>query len=142
MPQDKLFLGYNPGLDGLRGTAILSVMAYHAQTPFFRGGFIGVDIFFVLSGFLISSLLVSEFDRCNAVSLKNFYMRRLLRLAPALIGLLVIFCVASSLFLSAQKANSNYIDSLIALAYLSNWARALSIHPPDFLGHTWSLSIE
>ncbi|MHB1246457.1 MAG: acyltransferase family protein [Sulfuriferula sp.] len=102
----------------------------------------GVDIFFVLSGFLISSLLVSEYDRFGKVSLKKFYMRRVLRLGPALIALLIVFCIASFVLLDEKKATSNYVDALISLAYLSNWARAFSIHPPDFLGHTWSLSIE
>lgn len=142
MVQEKFLLKYSPELDGLRGAAILSVMAYHAQAPFLKGGFIGVDVFFVLSGFLITSLLVSEYDNYRSVNLKHFYMRRVLRLAPALIVLLIIFCLASFLFLSNQQANRNYIDSLISFFYLSNWARAFSLHPPDFLGHTWSLSIE
>ena len=135
-------LKYRPELDGLRGVAILGVMAFHAHASFMSGGYIGVDIFFVLSGFLITSLLISEYDRYGSVSLKNFYMRRVLRLAPALIVLLLVFCLASFLFLRGPKANSNYIDSLISLFYLSNWARAFSLHPPDYLGHTWSLSIE
>ena len=142
MTQEKPLLQYSPELDGLRGAAILSVMAFHAHASFLKGGFIGVDIFFVLSGFLITSLLVLEFDRYGSVSLKNFYMRRVLRLTPALIALLIVFCLASFLFLSNEEANSNYIDSVISLFYLSNWARAFSLHPPNFLGHTWSLSIE
>ncbi|MBI3903765.1 MAG: acyltransferase [Nitrosomonadales bacterium] len=117
-------------------------MAYHAGAPFLRGGFIGVDIFFVLSGFLITSLLVSEFDRYGSVSLRAFYMRRVLRLGPALLTLLITFCVVSFAFLGEEQANRNYIDALISLAYLTNWARAFSMHPPDVLGYTWSLSIE
>lgn len=135
-------INYISELDGLRGAAILAVMIFHAGAPFLRGGFIGVDVFFVLSGFLITSLLISEFDRYGSVSLKNFYIRRALRLAPALISLLIVFCLASFAVLDEEKANSNYKDALISLAYLSNWARAFSMHPPDFLGHTWSLSIE
>ena len=142
MTQKIFQLKYRPELDGLRGAAILSVMAFHAHASFMKGGYIGVDIFFVLSGFLITSLLVSEYDRYGSVSLKNFYMRRVVRLAPALIILLLVFCLDSFLFLSGKKANNNYVDSLISLFYLSNWARAFSLHPPDYLGHTWSLSIE
>ena len=142
MSQASFRLNYSPGLDGLRGAAILSVMIFHARAPFLEGGFTGVDLFFVLSGFLITSLLVSEFDRYGSVSLNNFYMRRLLRLGPALIALLFVVCLASFLFMGNQQANRNYIDSLISLAFLSNWARAFFIHPPDYLGHTWSLSIE
>ena len=142
MTQGHFKLGYIPELDGLRGVAILGVMFFHANAPFLKGGYLGVDIFFVLSGFLITSLLISEFDGSGSVSLKNFYMRRVLRLGPALIALLIVFCLASFAVLSEEKANSNFVDALISLAYFSNWARAFSIHPPDFLGHTWSLSIE
>lgn len=136
------YMHYSPQLDGLRGVAILFVMLFHAEVPCFVGGFIGVDIFFVLSGFLITTILVREYERYGSVSLKNFYARRVLRLAPALLLLLVTFCLYSLFFLDEAKAKSNYIDALISLAYLSNWARAFSVHPPDFLGHTWSLSIE
>jgi len=133
---------YSPQLDGLRGFAVLCVMAFHASKSYLRGGFLGVDIFFVLSGFLISSLLVSEFDRHGFVNLKNFYMRRVLRLAPALIAMLTVFCLVSLIFLSRVQAHSNLIDAAISLFYLSNWSRAFSIHPPYFLGHTWTLSTE
>ncbi|WP_230314481.1 acyltransferase family protein [Candidatus Contendibacter odensensis] len=142
MTQRRSKLGYVSELDGLRGAAILGVMGFHADTPFLKGCFIGVDIFFVLSGFLITTLLIQEFDESGSVSLKNFYMRRVLRLGPALIALLIVFCLASFAVLSEEKASRNYVDVIISLAYLSNWARAFSIHPPDFLGHTWSLSIE
>ncbi len=142
MAHDNFKMNYIPELDALRGAAILSVMIFHAHAPLWTGGFIGVEIFFVLSGFLITSLLVSEYDRYGSVSLGHFYMRRVLRLGPALIALLFAFCLTSFLFLGDQQATTNYIDSLIALFYVSNWARALSIHPPDLLGHTWSLSIE
>ena len=133
---------YSPQLDGLRGVAIVIVMIFHAGVPYFEGGFIGVDIFFVLSGFLITLLLLQEHEKYQSVSLKNFYARRILRLAPALFLLLFTFCVYSFIWIDEAKATSNYIDALISLFYLSNWSRAMSIHPPDFLGHTWSLSIE
>src|ERR1700757_1884030 len=84
--QVQFQLGYLPCLDGVRGVAILSVIAFHAQIPFLRGGFIGVDVFFVLSGFLITSLLVREWDRYRTINLKKFYTRRALRLLPALIA--------------------------------------------------------
>lgn len=107
-----------------------------------QGGYLGVDVFFVLRGFLITTLIVEEFDRAGSVSLKNFYIRRILRLAPALIALLTVYCIVSLVTLSENLARKNYLEALITAAYLSNWARAFSIHPPDFLGHTWSLSIE
>lgn len=133
--------GYVPELNGLRGIAILSVMAFHAGLPDVQGGFIGVDIFFGLSGFLITTLLLREFDRSGTINLKNFYIRRALRLGPALIALLVVFCLWTALVAKGDHAQ-NYIDALIALFYVSNWARAFVIHPPDLLAHTWSLSIE
>src|SRR4051812_7867124 len=83
-------LGYRPALDGLRAIAVLVVMAYHAYIPFFGGGRIGVDIFFVLNGFLITSLLLEEWHVNSRIHLRNFYYRRLLRLLPALLLLLVV----------------------------------------------------
>jgi len=139
---NKKKFGYVPELDGMRGVAILAVMIFHAGAPFLQGGFIGVDIFFVLSGFLITSLIINEYDSSSSLNLKNFYMRRLIRLAPALFLLLLVFTLLSALLLSKDKAQSNHIDTIISLFYMSNWARAFSIHPPDYLGHTWSLSIE
>lgn len=148
MSQRPCMPKYIPELDGLRGVAIIAVMLFHANIPFFKGdkflqgGFIGVDIFFVLSGFLITSILISEFDRTGSINLKNFYIRRFLRLAPALTALLIVFCLISFMVLNEEEAKKNYIDAFISAFYLSNWARAFLIHPPDFLGHTWSLSIE
>ena len=141
-------LGYVPELDGMRGFAICAVLITHAGPAYFRaqyigqGGFIGVDVFFVLSGFLITALLVKEYDRANGVNLKQFYMRRALRLAPALILMLLTFIGLSVLFLDEAKVESNLLDVLLALFYSANWARAFNIHPPDFLAHTWSLSVE
>jgi peptidoglycan/LPS O-acetylase OafA/YrhL len=142
MINSRFKLAYVPELDGLRGVAILAVMLFHAEVPFFEGGFIGVDIFFVLSGFLITSLLIQEFDCMSYINLKYFYMRRVLRLGPSLIFLLVVFCLLSFVVLNNEMAIDNLIDALISLVYLSNWARAFMWHSPDFLGHTWSLSIE
>ncbi len=139
-PDNKI--GYIPELDGIRGAAILAVMFFHAGEPFFKGGFIGVDVFFVLSGFLITSLIINEYDDLSSLSLKNFYMRRLLRLGPALFLLLSVFTLLSFFFLSKEEAQSNFTESIIALFYMSNWVRAFAIHPSDYLGHTWSLSIE
>jgi peptidoglycan/LPS O-acetylase OafA/YrhL len=141
MEDGKFKLGYVPELNGLRGYAIIFVMVFHTGR-ILLGGYIGVDIFFVLSGFLITSLLVQEYDSYGRVQFRNFYLRRVLRLAPALCMLLLIYSVLSFIFLDGDKLESNLIDSLIALFYSTNWARAFAIHPPDFLGHTWSLSIE
>jgi peptidoglycan/LPS O-acetylase OafA/YrhL len=142
MTNQPFKLGYVPALDGMRGVAIIAVLGFHAEVPFLKGGFIGVDIFFVLSGFLITSLLIQEYSIYKTIRLRNFYLRRILRLAPALIFLLLVFLILSTLFLDPNKARSNLIDALISFFYLSNWARAFNLHPPDFLAHTWSLAIE
>src|SRR4051812_36488933 len=78
------FLGRVPALDGVRAIAILAVMGFHAQISQFGGGYFGVDIFFVLSGFLITSLLLSERETGGRIDLRAFYARRALRLLPAL----------------------------------------------------------
>ena len=80
-------------LDGLRGFAIVLVLIFHSFMPYTQGGFIGVDIFFVLSGFLITTLLLEEYDRYKTIRFKKFYMRRVLRLAPALILVLFSFYI-------------------------------------------------
>jgi len=134
-------LGYIPELDGLRGISILAVMFFHSGSAMI-GGYIGVDVFFVLSGFLITSIIVNEYNETSALNYKVFYIKRLLRLGPALIFMLITFTLLSYLFLSEEKASSNLIDALISLFYVSNWARVFELHPPDWLGHTWSLSIE
>ncbi|MFZ6749308.1 acyltransferase family protein [Undibacterium sp. Ren11W] len=131
-----------PELDGMRGIAILLVMVFHSNLAILKGGFIGVDIFFVLSGFLITVLLLEEFDENNTITLNEFYFRRFLRLAPALLLLLSAVAILSSVFLSGVDRKDQFIDVLISLLNVSNWARAFSLHPPTYLGHTWSLSLE
>jgi len=82
--------GYVPALDGIRAIAILLVLGLHAGMPFMVGGYIGVDIFFFLSGFLITTLLIREYATKHRINLKNFYVRRILRLLPALIFFLLV----------------------------------------------------
>ena len=142
MESSTFRLGHRPPLDGLRGFAVLCVMVFHAHTGFLEGGGLGVEIFFTLSGFLITTLLCDELDRYGDVSLKNFYARRALRLAPALILLVFVYAVWSCLALDGGKARQNLLEAGIALTYMSNWARAFWWNAPDLLGHTWSLSIE
>lgn len=133
---------HNPSLDGLRGIAIMMVMVFHATPNLLVGGFIGVDIFFVLSGFLITNLLIREHEQHERLQLTAFYMRRILRLSPALLLMLLTYCIASFIWLADAQLDRFLTDALISLLYLTNWARAFGIHPPDFLGHTWSLAIE
>lgn len=132
-----------PELDGLRGIAILCVLVHHQLTPFsLKGGFLGVDLFFVLSGFLITGLLVAEFEKTQTISLRKFYMRRVLRLGPALVVyLLACLIVTYYTRLIDLKAELKLIG--IALAYATNWRLALgwdlSLDPTAII---WSLSIE
>src|SRR5437588_2017988 len=95
-------LGYRRWLDGLRGVAILLVLAFHFG--FLPGGSLGVDVFFVLSGFLITTVLVEEWQRRGSISLKNFYLRRALRLLPAFFTLLLILLLGSLLLPPAEGA--------------------------------------
>jgi peptidoglycan/LPS O-acetylase OafA/YrhL len=145
-------LGYRPWLDGLRGIAISAVFVNHLQFLIYQGrplfgwlflpfGMLGVDVFFVLSGFLITTLLLEEQQNTDRISLKKFYTRRALRLLPALIVLLVCMVVYSKLFLSAQEANSTALLSGIALVYCTNWFFAFGVNS-DLLGHLWSLAVE
>ena len=135
--------GFSPELNGLRGCAILLVIFFHANIPYVKGGAIGVDIFYVLSGFLITRLLLQEFDRFGSINFKNFYARRFLRLIPALVVMLAVFCVVGYLVLPARDAAHNLGESLVSLFYMANWSKALGWSPkPVFHGHTWSLSTE
>ena len=135
-------LGHRPELDGLRGIAILLVLLHHAGIPLIRGGHIGVDIFFVLSGFLITALLWQEYERTGRIRLKNFYVRRLLRLTPALALLLAIFAA----YALAAKSGAALVKSGKAMVYtalyLSDFALAFGFAPLGALEHTWSLAIE
>lgn len=144
--QNRPRLGFVPALNGLRGIAILLVMGNHVALrqsgPLFPGGFVGVDIFFVLSGFLITTLLMQEFNRTGSVSLRNFYVRRVLRLGPALIVMLIAVCTLSFVLFDHARARQNCIHALIALFYASNWVKALSNDGLGIVAQTWSLSAE
>lgn len=125
-------------LDGLRGVAVVAVMVYHAFPQLAPNGFAGVDVFFVLSGFLITSLLVRERRRHGRVSLPNFYMRRLLRLYPALV-------LAVGLVLGPRMGSGELDEAvpgaLAALLYVSHVTIGLGIDS-GLLSHTWTLSLE
>ena len=87
-------MGYLPGLDGIRAVAIIGVLLYHADFDWIPGGFLGVDIFFVLSGFLITTLILEEFDRSGRVDFGRFYLGRARRLLPALVLMLGVVGIA------------------------------------------------
>ena len=132
---------YRPALDGLRALAVLIVIAYHAETPGFAGGFLGVDVFFVLSGFLITTLLNGEYARTGRIDVPRFYARRFLRLAPALFLMLATYLLVSTLIWPDLSAAEHGRDALIAALFLGDYARALWA-VPTLLGHTWSLAVE
>ena len=140
-------LGYRPALDGVRGIAILAVLAVHTNHVFgwslLKGGSIGVDIFFVLSGFLITSILLEEWNATSNINLKHFYARRFLRLVPALVGLTIVLLLLSGLLFNAPEAAQTRSTIPIALLYLTDFFASLA--PQTSLGalrHTWSLAIE
>jgi len=141
--------GHIGALDGIRAVAVLAVMAFHFGISWMGGGLLGVDIFFVLSGFLITSLLVAEFNRRSTISFRHFYERRARRLLPAL-GLCMLL-VAAYAFWMAEPATVSTIrgDALSTLLYVANWRFVLSdqsyfVHygPPSPVLQTWSLSVE
>ncbi len=136
-----------PALDGLRAVAVGAVLLYH-HTPGGRGGFgtawpggfLGVDVFFVLSGYLITSLLLVERDRSGRVDLLAFWKRRALRLLPAFFVLIVLVAAVARVVLDARELVDLRGNVMAAVLYAENW---YSIGRPDSLvGHTWSLSVE
>ena len=137
-PNPSFQLGYRPVLDGLRSIAILPVMLTHAGVRQIGGGNFGVDIFFVLSGFLITGKLLEEWRRDGRIRLKNFYWRRGVRLLPALFLLLAAWIV----YVLCFDPKAGILFSLYALFYAANWVRAYHLADNPGLGHTWSLSIE
>jgi len=131
VPEGRFRLPYRPPLDGLRGIAILLVMTSHASLA--PGGFLGVDVFFVLSGFLITALLMQEWDCTSSVHRRPFYARRALRLLPALLVLLTLFLLAPRLF---KLGAVHWELALIVLFYSTNWTYAFMLFNPGLLSHT------
>ena len=138
-------LGYLPALDGLRALAVLMVMAFHGGLGWARGGFLGVDVFLVLSGFLISRLLLEERAGRGRISFSRFYARRALRLFPALGALLAVHLASALLWLEDPQRGWVLSDAWTCASYQLNWWRAfapragLALSPLD---HTWSLAAE
>ena len=145
-PEDRGLVHVN-GLDGLRGLAVLAVMGYHLGFSWLRGGYLGVDLFFVLSGYLITGLLLHE-SSYGRVDLGRFYARRVRRLFPAMALLLVVFSAVA--FTSQPVARSGLrSDGLSTLFSVANWHFIRSgtsyfaqFNAPSPLRHTWSLAVE
>ena len=132
-------LPYNPALDGLRAVAILLVILSHAHAPLFDGAFYGVDLFFVLSGYLITTLLLQEWQQSGRLDYWRFYRRRLWRLMPALMLFLLAYCIFAPLLWPGMT--DMYTDALVSLLYLADYGIAF-FDSPDTLLHMWSLSVE
>ncbi|HEY9244928.1 MAG TPA: acyltransferase family protein [Streptosporangiaceae bacterium] len=137
-----------PGLDGLRALAVIAVIAFHEQLTALPGGFLGVDVFFVLSGYLITDLLVTRWQRHGRLRLGGFWARRARRLLPALATMLVVVTAATAVIEPGQLAALRPA-LLAAVSYSSNWWQALQhqsyftqFGPPPPLQHLWSLAIE
>ena len=138
---------FRQDVNGLRAIAVLAVIFYHADSELFKGGWLGVDIFFVISGYLISNIIISELNE-GTFTFKNFYLRRIRRILPALFSTLLL-TVPFSYFLLGPKAMQEYIDSLISSVFFyANYyfmnlefyiAESTKVMP---LLHTWSLAIE
>jgi peptidoglycan/LPS O-acetylase OafA/YrhL len=127
----------NLPLDGLRAVAVVFVIGSHSGL--FPGGWIGVDVFFTLSGFLITSILMKELKETGSISIKNFYMRRILRLTPAYLSV-ILFLLIVSLF-SRQGAEIR-TAALVSALYATNWAMATGWWPAGYSAHLWSLAAE
>jgi peptidoglycan/LPS O-acetylase OafA/YrhL len=147
--QNETTLQYQPALDGVRALAVLAVLVFHARPDWLRGGFLGVDAFFVLSGFLITGLLMAEHRRTGRISLAPFWGRRARRLLPALVLVLLAVAVVSRGLLPDVELGQVRWDALAALAYVANWRMVYrggdyfaTTAPPSPLQHTWSLGIE
>jgi len=140
--------GYLPGLDGIRAIAVGSVVAYHLGVPHFDGGLLGVSVFFTLSGYLITSLLVQGYDERGRIDLKNFWIRRARRLLPALVLMLPVVLVTTAIA-RPDKVAATGRQVTYALMYIANWTTIANgddyfqrFASPGPLDHLWSLSIE
>lgn len=138
---------YMPGLDGVRAVAVIAIIIYHLNPQWLSGGFLGVDTFFVISGYLITSLLLTEYHNTGKIELMSFWLRRVKRLIPAVIFLVMGVIVLSLIFMPTeiQKVRA---DSIAAIFYVSNWwyimqnvdyFEQFAVQP---LKHLWSLAIE
>ncbi|WP_405410817.1 acyltransferase family protein [Maribacter sp. Asnod1-A12] len=129
---------YNPSLDGLRGIAVICVLLVHASYGKISGGFLGVDLFFVLSGYLITAILLKEFTLYDNISYFNFYIKRFLRLLPPLLVCIILYSIYQFFIVSTDNENPLLIV-LSSLFYFVNIVHKSYLGP---LVHLWSLSVE
>lgn len=138
-----------PGLDGLRGLAVIGVLLFHGGFTWAKGGYLGVSTFFTLSGFLITNLLVREWDRSNTISLGRFWTRRFRRLLPAAVIAIGLVGIVWWFIGSPEQLQNLRADMLSSLGYVANWrflfagrSYAQLFTAPSPLQHFWSLAIE
>ncbi len=112
---------YIKQIDGLRGISVLSVVLYHFFPNIFKGGFVGVDIFFVISGFVISKILIEEFETTKGISLKNFYIKRIKRLFPAFFLIIFVSSIFSYFILLPEYLLDFSKSSLSSIFFSSNF---------------------
>lgn len=141
-------LPYRPGIDGLRTVAVLAVLLYHADVGWAAGGFLGVDVFLVISGYLITSLLLAEQARTGRLDFRRFWLRRARRLLPAVFLLIAVCLVFAGFFERGDVARLRG-DALASVLYVQNWHLVLAHQSyfevfarPSLLRHLWSLAVE
>ena len=146
-PQDSRF-PYLPGIDALRALAVLAVFFYHSGVGWMPGGFLGVDVFFVISGYLITSLLLREFRSGGHVRLGRFWARRARRLLPA-VGVFIAVTMVAAAIVEPDRIDQLRGDAIASLAYVANWHFVLGhqsyferFQRPSLFTHLWSLSVE
>lgn len=137
-----------PGLDGLRAIAVAAVIAFHFGVPGFAGGFLGVDVFFVISGFLITTLLLREFARTGRIGFIDFYRRRVRRLVPAMLAVVGV-CLLATTWIWTDDAALVRRDALASAFYSMNWVAIfghvnyfVATGRPSMLAQLWSLAVE
>ena len=145
-PRTSTFRG---DIEGLRAIAVIGVVLFHAHFPHFGGGFVGVDVFYVLSGFLITGLIVNEIEKTGRLSLSQFWGRRMRRLLPAAALVLVVTVCGSYVALDPLSLGQAAHDAAAAAGYIANWWFAhqavdylAADNPPSPVLHYWSLSVE
>jgi peptidoglycan/LPS O-acetylase OafA/YrhL len=136
-------LGRMPALDGLRTFAVACTSLVHLAPSIAPGGIFGVDLFFVLSGFLITSILLQEFGGTGRINLGTFYIRRARRLLPAVVALLLVFTVSALATMpSARDLLVTAVVDISVMTYTFNWTGVLGHDSPWQVDHLWSLSVE
>ena len=141
-------LGRLSGLDGLRALAVVAVLVYHADANWLPGGFLGVEVFFVVSGYLITALLLSEWRERGGIDILAFWVKRARRLLPAVFLMILVTLVFAVLFLPGEVAGLRW-DALAAFGYATNWYLVFgqesyfeAVGRPSLLKHLWSLAVE